>query len=183
MYVTFAGWQVTLCDPHMWHVMWVPVAVWQPCELLYTCYLLTYSESREAGRAPLPVSGVALQQRSQQGDTAAHPAPEMTYRPIVSSGALNSINSIHPSIAAHPSFTMDRAPLPGPTSKGRPATMKTIVNDQNVLNRSTLCDDICLLLSCVVYITVREGERMGPGFLNHRCKNVQIKIKYVRKLL
>ena len=21
--------------------MWVPVAVWQPCELLYTCYLLT----------------------------------------------------------------------------------------------------------------------------------------------
>ena len=22
--------------------MWVPVAVWQPCELLYTCYLLTY---------------------------------------------------------------------------------------------------------------------------------------------
>ena len=25
--------------------MWVPVAVWQPCELLYTCYLLTYSPS------------------------------------------------------------------------------------------------------------------------------------------
>jgi len=29
-----------------WHCvitcgMWVPVAVWQPCELLYTCYLLT----------------------------------------------------------------------------------------------------------------------------------------------
>ena len=22
--------------------MWVPVAVWQPCKLLYTCYLLTY---------------------------------------------------------------------------------------------------------------------------------------------
>jgi len=22
--------------------MWFPVAVWQPCELLYTCYLLTY---------------------------------------------------------------------------------------------------------------------------------------------
>ena len=22
--------------------MWVPVAVWQPCELLYTCYLLTF---------------------------------------------------------------------------------------------------------------------------------------------
>ena len=22
--------------------MWVPVAVWQPCELLYTCYLLTH---------------------------------------------------------------------------------------------------------------------------------------------
>jgi len=22
--------------------MFVPVAVWQPCELLYTCYLLTY---------------------------------------------------------------------------------------------------------------------------------------------
>jgi len=22
--------------------MWVPVSVWQPCELLYTCYLLTY---------------------------------------------------------------------------------------------------------------------------------------------
>ena len=22
--------------------MWVPVAVWQPCELLYSCYLLTY---------------------------------------------------------------------------------------------------------------------------------------------
>ena len=25
----------------MWHVS-IPVAVWQPCELLYTCYLLTY---------------------------------------------------------------------------------------------------------------------------------------------
>ena len=23
--------------------MWVPVAVWQPCELLYTCYLLLYT--------------------------------------------------------------------------------------------------------------------------------------------
>ena len=29
--VTSAGWQVTLFDP-----------MWQPCELLYTCYLLTY---------------------------------------------------------------------------------------------------------------------------------------------
>ena len=36
--VTSAGWQVTPCDP-MWQV---PVAVWQPCELLYTCYLHTY---------------------------------------------------------------------------------------------------------------------------------------------
>ena len=26
--------------------MWVPVAVWQPCELLYTCYLLTYNKWR-----------------------------------------------------------------------------------------------------------------------------------------
>jgi len=25
--------------------MWVPVAVWQPCELLYTCYLLTYTST------------------------------------------------------------------------------------------------------------------------------------------
>jgi len=25
--------------------MWVPVAVWQPCELLYTCYLLTYTHT------------------------------------------------------------------------------------------------------------------------------------------
>ena len=36
--VTSAGWQVTLCDP-MWHVSsQLPVAVWQLCELLYTCY-------------------------------------------------------------------------------------------------------------------------------------------------
>jgi len=34
--VTSAGWQVTLCDP-MWHVSG------NPCELLCTCYLLTYS--------------------------------------------------------------------------------------------------------------------------------------------
>ena len=34
--VTSVGWQVTLCDP-----MWVPVALWQPYELLYICYLLT----------------------------------------------------------------------------------------------------------------------------------------------
>ena len=26
--------------------MWVPVAVWQPCELLYVCYLLTYLLTR-----------------------------------------------------------------------------------------------------------------------------------------
>ena len=26
--------------------MWVPVAVWQPCELLYTCYLLTRAFDR-----------------------------------------------------------------------------------------------------------------------------------------
>jgi len=32
--VTSAGWQVTLCDP-IWHV-------WQPCKLLYICYLLTF---------------------------------------------------------------------------------------------------------------------------------------------
>jgi len=37
--VTSAGWQVTLCDPIG---MRVPAAAWQPCELLYTCYLLTY---------------------------------------------------------------------------------------------------------------------------------------------
>ena len=29
--------------------MWVPVAVWQPCELLYTCYLLTYLLTRIRG--------------------------------------------------------------------------------------------------------------------------------------
>jgi len=34
--VTSAGWQVTLCGTR------VPVAVRQLCELLYTCYLLTY---------------------------------------------------------------------------------------------------------------------------------------------
>ena len=28
--------------------MWVPVAVWQPCELLYTCYLLTKLKSCDA---------------------------------------------------------------------------------------------------------------------------------------
>jgi len=33
--------------------MWVPVAVWQPCELLYTCYLLTYllTETRDQHRS------------------------------------------------------------------------------------------------------------------------------------
>ena len=36
--VSSAGLQVTLCDP-VWRVS--SVAVWQPCELLYTCYLLT----------------------------------------------------------------------------------------------------------------------------------------------
>jgi len=36
--VTSTGWQVTLCDP-MWHVSSkIPIAVWQLCELLYTCY-------------------------------------------------------------------------------------------------------------------------------------------------
>jgi len=37
--VTSAGWQVTLCDP-MWHVS--SRSSGQPCELLYTCYLLTH---------------------------------------------------------------------------------------------------------------------------------------------
>jgi len=41
--VTSAGWQVTLCEP-TWHVS--SVAAWQPCELLYTCYLLTYRRLR-----------------------------------------------------------------------------------------------------------------------------------------
>jgi len=40
--VTSAGWQVTLCVIPCG--MRVPVALWQPCELLYTCYVLvTYS--------------------------------------------------------------------------------------------------------------------------------------------
>jgi len=38
LFATSVGWQVTLCDP-IWHV--IAVAVWQLCELLYTCYLLT----------------------------------------------------------------------------------------------------------------------------------------------
>ena len=38
--VTSAGWQVTLWDP-MWHVS--SRSSMKPCELLYTCYLLTYS--------------------------------------------------------------------------------------------------------------------------------------------
>ena len=44
--VTSAGWQVTPCDP-----MWVPVAVWQPCELLYTCYLCGSVNSSRSGRS------------------------------------------------------------------------------------------------------------------------------------
>jgi len=39
LFATSVGWQVTLCDP-IWHV--IAIAVWQLCELLYTCYLLTY---------------------------------------------------------------------------------------------------------------------------------------------
>ena len=31
--------------------MRVPVAVWQPCELLYTCYLLTYLLANLVGHA------------------------------------------------------------------------------------------------------------------------------------
>jgi len=41
--VTSAGWQITLCNP-IWHASFRnPVAVWQLCELLYTCYLLVTS--------------------------------------------------------------------------------------------------------------------------------------------
>jgi len=34
--------------------MWVPVAVWQPCELLYACYLLTYLRSAGHARESAP---------------------------------------------------------------------------------------------------------------------------------
>jgi len=59
-----AGWQLTLCDP-IWHVssrsgMSVPVAVWQPCELLYTCYLLTYSPSSGTRILLLDTKGAVL---------------------------------------------------------------------------------------------------------------------------
>ena len=44
--VTSVGWQVTLCG------MWVPVAVWQPWKLLYTCYLRTYLHTRLTALCP-----------------------------------------------------------------------------------------------------------------------------------
>jgi len=44
--VSSAGWQVTLCDP-IWHLSSLPVAVRQLCQLLYTCYLLTYIEMND----------------------------------------------------------------------------------------------------------------------------------------
>ena len=41
--VTSAGWQVTLCDPRpIWHVSSRSGVAC--CELLYTCYLLTYDD-------------------------------------------------------------------------------------------------------------------------------------------
>ena len=33
--------------------MWVPAAVWQPCKLLHTCYLLTYVYLANCLRSPL----------------------------------------------------------------------------------------------------------------------------------
>ena len=35
--------------------MWVPVAVWQPCELLYTCYLLNYDDAKQLDEKSLNV--------------------------------------------------------------------------------------------------------------------------------
>ena len=35
--------------------MWVPVAVWQPCELLYTCYLLNYNDAKQLDEKSLNV--------------------------------------------------------------------------------------------------------------------------------
>ena len=65
--VTSAGWQVTLCDTCG---MRVPVAVWQPCELLYTCYLLTYLH-REIDRQTRSLQYSALLYRGWSNDTGA----------------------------------------------------------------------------------------------------------------
>jgi len=45
---TSVGWQVTLYDP-VWHVSFRSV-VWQPCELLYTCYLYLLTSATSTGR-------------------------------------------------------------------------------------------------------------------------------------
>ena len=38
----------------------VPVAVWQSCELLYTCYLLTYDSSKDRRISVLDSTEIAL---------------------------------------------------------------------------------------------------------------------------
>ena len=41
--------------------MWVPVAVWQPCELLYTCYFLTYLDPLGKGQFWLDIGISSVQ--------------------------------------------------------------------------------------------------------------------------
>jgi len=50
--------------------MWVPVAVWQPCELLYTCYLLTYTHAHTHTHTfNGPLSGTTRVSRYQKRKT------------------------------------------------------------------------------------------------------------------
>ena len=50
--------------------MWVPVPVWQPCELLYTCYLLTYIGCAHTHPFNGPFSRTTQVSRYQKGKTS-----------------------------------------------------------------------------------------------------------------
>ena len=75
--------------------MWVPVAVWQPCELLYTCYLLTRRRTR-VQIAVATLSGNSLRQTVQTHCASVHQAAKLVaalFRVAGVTAGLAKINS------------------------------------------------------------------------------------------
>jgi len=65
--------------------MWVPVAVWQPCELLYTCYVLTYSPSSGIDESSFRTSKEEYETSLAIADSSRcvnHFAPHCWHQPI-----------------------------------------------------------------------------------------------------
>ena len=147
--------------------MWVPVAVWQPCELLYTCFLLTYLRSDQHRLAQ-------VRSRASAGFWLGGQCPlaawgEKKLKIWLRNGAFWSISDLNKHVVSIAPFSTPAfTPTPTPIQKTALFYTFSLFNFSSIFQRVT--DPICPsvrtpMISFAAVLSVTNGTRKDYEFL------------------